>query len=350
MSALKRIDGRQKELIDSIVLEFPFKHEKISPAILEKDFLIRDVIHTIMGSGSEEARLIFCGGTCLSMGHGIIDRMSEDIDFKVVTPSDMGTSQRDRTLSAFKKGVIKKLEDSGFWLIPDSLRARNSNGYITANFGYESVFGAIPQSLRPEIKIEFTANPPHGECNSLALIPTADRMMRKMGGVPEGKTYPITCLGLEETAAEKVISYLRRTAQERAGLGRGDYDSYLVRHFYDLHQIMNSGCFTFLDCLRLFEKIVDLDRRQFGRQFMEFQTRPFAVLEAERRYLKNDSSSRESYNQKLIPLVWGDRPSFEMAVSTFDDLAERLLAPFWEEELSSIQDVSGKPKVPEPGM
>lgn len=50
---MKKINVRQKDLIDSIVIEFPFKNEKISPAILEKDFLIRDVIHTIMGSGSQ---------------------------------------------------------------------------------------------------------------------------------------------------------------------------------------------------------------------------------------------------------------------------------------------------------
>ena len=320
------------------------------PSLLEKDLLIRDVIYTIMKSGSEDVSLVFCGGTCLSMGHGIIERMSEDIDFKVVTPPDMGRTQRDRTLSAFKHAVIKNVEESGLHLIPNSLMARNSNGYITANFGYESVFGEISQSLRPEIKVEFTANPPHGECNSLRLIPTADRMMAMLGGIPEEENLPITCLCLEETAAEKVISYLRRTAQERAELGRGEYDSYLVRHLYDLHQIMNSVRFGFSDCLKLFEKIVDMDRHQFGWQFKEFQTRPFAVLEAERRYLKNNSSSRESYNQKLIPLVWGDRPSFETSVSSFDNLARQLLAPFLAKDLSSVQAISDKPKVPRPGM
>lgn len=284
------------------------------------------------------------------MGHGIIERMSEDIDFKVETPRGMGTNQRDKTLSAFKYEVIKNLEASGLRLIPNSLRARNSNGYITANFGYESAFGEVPQSLRPEIKVEFTANLPHGECHFLTLIPTADRMMMKMGGGLEGETSSITCLGLEETAAEKVIAYLRRTSQERAGLGKGDYDLYLVRHFYDIHQIMSSGRFSFLDCLNLFEKIVDMDRHQFGQQFIEFQTRPFAVLESERRYLKNNSSSIESYNQKLIPLVWGDRPSFETSVSSFDDLARQLLAPFLEKDLSSVQAISDKPKVPRPGI
>lgn len=330
---MKRIDDRQKELIESIVLEFPFKHGKISPSILEKDFLIRDTIKTIMGSGSKNVGLIFCGGTCLSMGHGIIERMSEDIDFKVVTPADMKTNQRDNTLSAFKKDVVKKLEDSGLRLIPDSLKARNGNGYVTANFGYESVFNEISQSLRPEIKVEFTANSPHGECKSLALIPTADRLMEMMGKVPEESASPITCLGLEETAAEKAISYLRRTAQERAGLGRGDYDSYLVRHFYDLHQIKNSRRFTFSECLRLFEKIVDADSHQFGRQFNEFQTRPFAVLEEERKHLKNDTSAKESFNQKLIPLIWGDRPSFETVVCSFDELSRQLLDHFLEKKI-----------------
>lgn len=341
---MKRIDSRQKELIDSIVLEFPFTNRKISPAVLEKDFLVRDAIHTIMESGSKDVSLVFCGGTCLSMGHGIIERMSEDIDFKVITDLGMKTSECDRKLSAFKKTVIKNLEDSGLRLVPNSLCARNSNGYITANFEYDSVFGNIPQSLRPEIKVEFTANAPHGDCNSLTLLPTADRMMAMMGVGSGNRSSPIKCLGLEETAAEKVISYLRRTAQERAGLGRGEYDSYLVRHFYDLHQIMHSGRFVFSDCQSLFEKIVNLDCRQFGRQFPKFQNRPFSVLDEERRYLKDESSARESYEQKLIPLVWGECPPFETSVDSFNGLAEQLLIPFLEANLAC------ESSVPEPGM
>ncbi|AWP23017.1 hypothetical protein C4901_06490 [Acidiferrobacter sp. SPIII_3] len=34
------------------------------------------------------AHIIFCGGTALSQAHGVIERMSEDADFRIVVPVD----------------------------------------------------------------------------------------------------------------------------------------------------------------------------------------------------------------------------------------------------------------------
>ena len=44
----------------------------------------------------------------------------------------------------------------------------------------------------------------------------------------------IPCVGVTETAAEKLVSLTRRTAMDLAGLSR-DFDPALVRHVYDLH-------------------------------------------------------------------------------------------------------------------
>jgi hypothetical protein len=44
----------------------------------------------------------------------------------------------------------------------------------------------------------------------------------------------LACVGLTETAAEKLVSLTRRTAMEMAGASR-DPDPTLVRHIYDLH-------------------------------------------------------------------------------------------------------------------
>ncbi len=56
---------------------------------LEKDYFVLEAITLIQGlPPSPDFRLVFCGGTCLSKAYGILHRMSEDVDFKIV-PSEL---------------------------------------------------------------------------------------------------------------------------------------------------------------------------------------------------------------------------------------------------------------------
>jgi predicted nucleotidyltransferase component of viral defense system len=58
----------------------------LPPGIFEKDLLITEVLQTIAATNNKDIQLVFCGGTCLSKAHGLTQRMSEDIDFKVILP------------------------------------------------------------------------------------------------------------------------------------------------------------------------------------------------------------------------------------------------------------------------
>ena len=40
-------------------------------------------VHPLSNIENEYFRLIFCGGTCLAKAHKLVQRMSEDVDFKV---------------------------------------------------------------------------------------------------------------------------------------------------------------------------------------------------------------------------------------------------------------------------
>jgi len=50
--------------------------------------------------------LIFCGGTALAQAHQVIERMSEDVDFRVVLPDLPSTNQRRKFLSALKADLV----------------------------------------------------------------------------------------------------------------------------------------------------------------------------------------------------------------------------------------------------
>jgi hypothetical protein len=78
-------------------------------AALEKDVFVTEVLQRLADIDAEGIQLIFCGGTCLSKAYGLIGRMSEDIDFKVVLPTGISRSQKSRMLSHFKKHLIALL-------------------------------------------------------------------------------------------------------------------------------------------------------------------------------------------------------------------------------------------------
>ena len=49
----------------------------LAPSILEKDLLITEVLGMLAAFDWGEIQAVFCGGTSLSKGHGVIQRMSE---------------------------------------------------------------------------------------------------------------------------------------------------------------------------------------------------------------------------------------------------------------------------------
>src|ERR1700731_2828923 len=72
-----------------------------SPGVVEKDFYVVKALAAI-GAVEKESlhlRLVFGGGTALSRAHRLIQRMSEDIDLRIVVDSNRpgrGTLRRLR--------------------------------------------------------------------------------------------------------------------------------------------------------------------------------------------------------------------------------------------------------------
>jgi hypothetical protein len=153
---MKTITAREHELITSVIGE---GLTALAEAVIEKDLLITEVLRTVVAVDSDGIQLVFCGGTCLSKAHGLIDRMSEDIDFKLVLPEGLSRSARSRLLSQFKKRLAVVLEAAGFAVPAEQIVARDENSYVSLNLHYASSFAPVA-SLRPEIKVELNARPP----------------------------------------------------------------------------------------------------------------------------------------------------------------------------------------------
>lgn len=72
--------------------------------VIEKDYYVTQVIHALSDIENEYFRLIFAGGTCLAKAHKIVNRMSEDVDFKIQVKKGKGENFS-------KSRLIKELKE-----------------------------------------------------------------------------------------------------------------------------------------------------------------------------------------------------------------------------------------------
>lgn len=314
---MKTITTREHDLITSVIGE---GLTALAEAVIEKDLLITEVLRTIVATDSAGIQVVFCGGTCLSKAHGLIQRMSEDIDFKLVVPRDLSRSARSRLLSQFKKRLAEVLESAGFVVPADQIIARDENSYVSLNLHYESRFASVA-SLRPEIKVELNARPP--------VLPTAALPIRSMLDTliqAPSTDFQIECIGVEETLAEKVLSFLRRTAEARAGRNRAEYDDRLVRHLYDVRAIALGREGLALPH-EYFAAMVAGEAAQFRNQYPEFEGDPVGQMRVVLDALHHEAGAFErDYLRFVDELVFGEPVTFAEARAEFVELADRLLS------------------------
>lgn len=313
---MKTITAREHDLILDVRNE---GLTSLPPGIFEKDLLITEVLRTVVAVDSDGIQLVFCGGTCLSKAHGLIERMSEDIDFKLVLPQGLSRSARSRLLSQFKKRLAAVLVDAGFAVPANEIIARDENSYVSLNLHYESSFAPVA-SLRPEIKVELNARPPVLPTSPLPIPSMLDVLIQ----APKSGLH-VECIGVEETLAEKVLSFLRRTAEARAGRNRADYDDRLVRHLYDVRAIARGREGLVLPHEH-FAALVAGDATQFRNQYPEFEKDPVGQMRVILDALHHEADAFErDYLRFVDELVFGEPVTFAEARAVFIELAESLI-------------------------
>lgn len=277
-------------------------------------------------------QLVFAGGTCLSKAHGLISRMSEDIDIKVLLrptakPLKKGRGDRMR-LKALHDLIPKLLDKLGFPLLeyPDGVdnpRIRDSHRYYVVGAGYRTMYSELP-SLRPQLKLELIQRHP--------LLPLERRdfgyLYEALAELPATSKVSIDCISIAETAAEKVISLLRRCAYKWDGhQTKGDMDPALVRHVYDVARIAELSGASLEAARAIFPQLVNNDREEFKGQNPQFDADPVAVLKRTLTAAKSNDELKDRYTRHLLPLVYDtDYATFEQAFATFETVAQDFLA------------------------
>src|ERR1700730_15375070 len=128
----------------------------VNESFIEKDWYAVQVIAVLSKISSPDFELIFSGGTALSKAHGLIQRFSEDLDFRVIANHDSLTRGARSNL---KKSIIKALQMAGFTINPQDVMARDENRFFAIKIEYESQF-LRSNALRPHVLLEISLYSP----------------------------------------------------------------------------------------------------------------------------------------------------------------------------------------------
>jgi len=254
---MRKITEAQAELIDAVIAEKATGG--LTPAILEKDIHVTEALHALFSRHYLHIELVFCGGTSLSKAHSIIERMSEDVDLKAKLSNGLGMSRNAEInyLRKFKHQIIQQMNSLGFEQDPTEYQILNENKYVATSWQYESYYQG-DGSLRPHLSLEYTFRTPTFPVSSIAIGTLVDKLAER-----DGIKLPITCIAIEETLAEKVLSFLRRYEQHRSGNAQQPWDTALVRHIYDVFCIAQADTESTEKAKNHFSDLVKFDVNEF---------------------------------------------------------------------------------------
>lgn len=284
-------------------------------ALVEKDWHVVRAMSAIGALDAGPFRLVFAGGTCLARAHRLVSRMSEDVDFKIVAPEPLpvGRSKRRGQLGDLRKRVAAGLLGAGFGIEPDDVRSRDDNHYSLYNLHYAGSGGAV-EPLRATIQVEMSYATLHHDAITL---PVSSFVAEAFGRAPEIRA--INCVSVTETAAEKLVSLMRRTAMELRGLGRKP-DPNLVRHIYDLHVIR-----THIDraaVVALARAVAATDGIEFRIQYPDYVVDAGGETRKALAFLLADPGVRRRYESFVANMVYGEPVAFGAAMRTITSMVD----------------------------
>jgi len=181
---------------------------------LEKDFYLTIILHWIADNLPD---LIFKWWTCLNKVHWWYYRLSEDLDFVVLT--DGGDYVREKLLKMYKKKISEFMET--LWCQLQEWRTRfNSNIQGMYRFTYQSLIDTSTQEIKIDIHLQKNL------MIKTQKLPIKHIFTDTITGDSIFEVKHIHCMHLDEAMAEKV----------RAGLTRQDP---AIRDFFDVWHAKN---------------------------------------------------------------------------------------------------------------
>ena len=122
-------------MLDRQLVEDIARRLDSAPGLIEKDWYLVRAIGVLAGMDHGGAIPAFSGGTALSKGWELIQRFSEDIDFKVAMPVAASKNRARTERGAFRERVLAALKDAGFPLVAEPRKGSESK-FFSADLSY----------------------------------------------------------------------------------------------------------------------------------------------------------------------------------------------------------------------
>ncbi len=301
----------------------------IPDEFIKKDYFVTKAIQALINVDNDYFELIFQGGTSLSKGYQIISRLSEDIDFRVnLKPKSkqLGKESRRKQLRKFRHSLVDALEASGFIIPKASIKVFYEGRFMSIGAEFEDA-KAI-QYLKPHIAIECFV----GEA---ALAPTVNHISTLIKDLLKDECehikFPVKCVAVDETAAEKWVALTRRVANTQLKSRRSD--KHLVRHLYDLYHLNTKSLLTGA-YLEIAHNIIEKDRIQFQKANLSYAEDPINVSKAAIELLSANNIWRQHWDNFLTQMVYEkNKPSFDDAYQNLLMMSDKI---FREVELGVV--------------
>lgn len=285
-----------------------------NPALVEKDWHVVKALATIIAADTKPFRLIFGGGTALCRAYGLIQRMSEDIDLRIVSVDRPSRGQ----LRKLRKTITDALLKTGFKFDPEKPEYRKTmyeGRYTIYHLPYEPAAEGRG-ALRPEIQIETAVFPLRRDSVTRPVASFVAEGYARPAEVPA-----IACASIPETAADKLVGLTRRAGAELAGL-RGERDTTLVRHIHDLHATRDQ--YDPADVANLAREIMTDEAAQRADDFPAYKADPLAETLKAIDGIAASADYAADFATFRRDMVYGGGVDFETAIGTLKGLGEHL--------------------------
>jgi hypothetical protein len=301
----------EKNLIEEVALA-----RDMAEALVEKDWFVTQAIAAIAMIDHQGFGVVFSGGTALAKAHGLLQRFSEDVDFRLLVPKGMQTRA---ARSGYKKALVEALKQTGFSIEESDIRARDANRFFAIDLSYDSYFSRV-SALRPHIQVELKAVVPQLPPISLPVF----SFVHTLGKRPPEVTQ-IPCIDPVESAADKLSALAWRIPDRVRGIPSDDPT--IVRHIHDLAILKDRALahprFRELVAVAMQE---DNDRPKNDPSFSTLSMtqkleRMLAVLEADSEYVREYADFVESVSYAPE----GSVPDFKTAVEILKGLVKHII-------------------------
>ena len=289
---------------DRQLLEAVAEQLGVEPSFVEKDWHATRIVAAVAAVDHAGLRLVFSGGTSLSKAYGLIQRFSEDLDFKVLLPeSGVGRSVR----RGFREAVLSAIRSAREWTIDDAdILVGNESRFFRCEVGYSPLF--LPSApLRRRVRLEVTLASP--------ALPPERRALHSFVALARGdppEVEDIACVAPAETAADKLSALTWRILSSRH-----DHGEHPVRHLHDLAALEDRAA-AHPEFAELATKAIANDARRADGAPGIGEFTPAERVAGMADIVESGPEFRERYRRFVAEMCYGgegETPTFDRAVA-----------------------------------